>query len=144
MVDQAIQPASAPGPRRQHLMFEPLGEDASTAGHSLAPKPADGRDQLYGPPGHRQIDNAPAITAMDAAALGTTAPVLWTSTIVASAVDEALVTAKPGGTRDERRSGLCILGSWMTRNAASQLANFIKTESEPNLHADKGSMFRAD
>lgn len=33
-----FQPAGAPRPRCQHLTFEPLGEDASTAGHSLAPK----------------------------------------------------------------------------------------------------------
>ena len=78
---------------------------------------------------------------MDAAARCTTAGhrlvvlVLWTTTIVASAVDAALMTAKPGGTKDDRRSGVCMLGPRL-RDAATQLANFIKTESEPNLHAE--------
>jgi hypothetical protein len=83
-MDKTIKPRCPASPGRQDAAVEPLRKDASLAQDVLTPEAAHRCHQFDGPTRHRQIDDASAVTAMDAPA-GDTAP--RTSTGRAGAAD---------------------------------------------------------
>ncbi len=68
VMDKAIKPRRPSRPRLQDAVVEPLRKNASAADDGFTPEAAHRRHQLDGPTGHRQINDVPAVTAMDATA----------------------------------------------------------------------------
>jgi hypothetical protein len=64
VVDDIIEPARAPRPRRQNAVLEALREDAPTAQISPATETARHDDEAYRPTCQRQVGNAAQITTV--------------------------------------------------------------------------------
>lgn len=65
VMNDRLQPRCAPRRRRQYP-FEALGEDLAPARDGVAAEAASDYQELYDPPGKRQIGHASPIPAMDA------------------------------------------------------------------------------
>lgn len=141
VVDDAIQPCRASCRWRQSAISEALGEDLSSAQDGIAAKTPSNHNELGGSTGYRQIGNAALVATMDASrnrpARRAHAEVPDRTDCDNGLIDIAERTLNNKPRRHKGGWAQCLLhGADSPENSSTRISNFIKSESEPKLHAD--------
>ena len=141
MMDDIVKPRGSPRPRRQNAAIKTLREDAPATQNGAAMEAARHDHEPNRPTRHGQVGYAPEIPTVDTlrtrpARRQALALLVWRTVIsVVAPSQTALSTTKPRGTSADGRSVCCMM-LIPCETTPSRSPNFIKSKSEPKLHAD--------
>ncbi len=130
-----------PRPRCQHILAKAFGEDTLPAKDSVTPKAPRHNDQPYWSASHGEIEKAAMVSAVNPLRNPPASRAGAGFALVADRDQRAGITENRAlrhkSPRHQcRRPKTLLHGVDSLRTNASQHLNFIKSESEPKLHAD--------
>ena len=142
MMDDMVEPGGSPGPRGQNARVKALGENAAAASDSVAVEPSRHDHQSKRPACQGQVRQAPMISAGDPLRAGSASRTRAQFACrtdgdpQACIVTDGVVHNEPGWNQGRRAEGLAHGIDSSCEINANRILNSIKSESEPNLHAE--------